>query len=140
MTEILASYHTALLMAAVLILSVHAQSFLSAMFKIVLGKQAPGVPAAGDYGNKTFRIYRAHMNSVENLSMFIGALLLAMIAGVSPNLVNWCAIIHVIARLAFWAIYYMGMGALAGGIRTIVFVIGFLASGVLAVAGLLALA
>lgn len=139
MTETLATYQTALMLSALLIVAVHAQSFLSAMYKIVLGKQAPGVPAAGDYTDKTFRIYRSHMNSVENLSMFLGALAIAIVAGVSPTLVNWCVIIHVIARLAFWAIYYTGIGALAGGIRTIVFVTGFMASLVLGIAALFAI-
>ncbi len=138
MRELLATYQTAIIMTGLLVIAVHAQNFLSAMYKIVLGKQPPGVAATGDYGDKTFRIYRTHMNSVENLSMFIAALVLAMIAGVSAALVNWLAIIHVIARLAFWAVYYSGIGAIAGGARTIVFVIGFLASMILAIAALIA--
>ena len=138
MTEMLTTYQTAITLAALLVVAVHLQSFLSALFKIVLGKQAPGVPAAGNNSDKAFRIYRTHMNSVENLSMFIAALIFAMIAGVSASLVNWLVIIHVIARLAFWAVYYPGPGALAGGLRTIVFVIGFTASMVLAIAALFA--
>ena len=138
MTELLTTYQTAIALAALLVIAVHLQSFLSAMFKIVLGKQAPGVAAAGDYSDRTFRIYRTHMNSLENLSMFLGALIFAMIAGVSAGLVTWLVIIHVVARLAFWAVYYTGLGALAGGLRTIVFVTGFMASMVLAIAALFA--
>ncbi|NNE23615.1 MAG: MAPEG family protein [Rhizobiales bacterium] len=138
MTEMLTTYQTAITLAALLVVAVHLQSFLSAMFKIVLGKQAPGVSAAGDYTDRTFRIYRTHMNSVENLTIFIAALIFAMIAGVNASLVNWLVIIHVVARLAFWAVYYPGLGALAGGLRTIVFVIGFTASMVLAITALFA--
>ncbi len=60
MTEILAAYGTSIVLTALLIVAVHAQSFLSALFKIVLGKQPPGVAAAGDHGDQTFRIYRSH--------------------------------------------------------------------------------
>ncbi len=138
MTEILATYQMAISMTALLVVSIHIQSFLAALYKIVLGKQAPGVAAAGDYHDRTFRVYRTHMNSVENLSMFVAALVFAMIAGVNASLVNWLVAVHVVARMAFWVIYYPGIGAIAGGVRTIVFVTGYLASAILAVSALLA--
>ena len=136
MTGILATYQLAILMTALLLIAVHAQNFLSALYKIIWGKQPPGKTATGDYDNKTFRFYRTHMNSVENLSMFIAALALAMITGVNASLVTWLVAIHVIARLAFWGVYYSGIGAIAGGVRTIVFVIGFTASVILAASAL----
>ena len=68
--------------------------------------------------------------------MFIAALALAMITGVNASLVTWLVAIHVIARLAFWGVYYSGTGAIAGGVRTIVFVIGFTASVILAASAL----
>ena len=136
MSEIVAAYGLAIVMALVLVLSVHIQNLLSAQFKIVRGKQPPGVPAEGNYGDKTFRVYRTHMNSVENLSMFIAALVFAILAGVNPVLVNWLAVIHVAARTAYWGVYYAGIGINAPGLRTICFVIGFFSSIALTIAAL----
>jgi len=86
-----------------------------------------------------FRVLRTHSNSVETLHVFGFALLLAVITGVKPTLVNIIALVFLAARLAFWAIYYSGIGKQAGGPRTMCFVAGMLANVILVIAALVKL-
>ena len=51
MSELLATYQTAIIMTGLLVIAVNAQSFIAAMYKIVMGKQPPGIAAAGDNVN-----------------------------------------------------------------------------------------
>ena len=82
---------------------------------------------------------RTYANSTENLPAIIAAIVLAIVAGVSPFWVNLLVGIHVAARLIHWAIYYAGFGASAGGPRTMIYVLGLVANIVLVVMALWAL-
>ena len=95
--------------------------------------ELPGIPLKGDHTKLSFRVLRTYANSTENFSVFVATLLLAIIAGVSPWIVNWLAGLHVAFRLVFWAVYYSGVGKVGGGVRTIVYVLGWLTNMVLAV-------
>lgn len=55
-----------------------------------------------------------------------------------PAWVNWLAGLQAAFRLLYWAVYYSGVGKAEAGPRTIVYVLGFLANAVLAIAALLA--
>ena len=129
----LAAYRPALLALAVLCLTVLVQSFLAGILALAPGHEVPGKPLRGDHPDRSFRIMRTYANSAENLPAFAVALLLAIFAGAGAVLVNWLAALHLAARLAYWIIYYIGMGKPGGGPRTVVYVIGLLANGALAV-------
>ncbi len=61
---------------------------------------------------------------------------IAIVIGVSAFLVNWLVALHVLFRLVYWAVYYSGFGKVAGGIRTITYVAGFLMNIILGLATL----
>lgn len=132
------AYHPALIALAILCIAVLIQSFLAGIFGLAKGNEIPGKPLRGDHDNFSFRSIRAYGNSVENLPAFGWVLLLAIIGGASPKLVNWLAGIHVTLRLIYWGIYYAGVGKVAGGPRTMVYVLAWLVNLVLAIVALLA--
>ena len=49
------------------------------------------------------------------------------------------SIIFIVARTAFWAVYYSGVGKVAGGPRTMCFVVGMIANVILVCACLYSL-
>lgn len=118
----LTPYQPSLLVLALLCLVVMIQSFMLAPLAFLKEEQAPGAPLQGDHAVFSFRVMRTHSNSVENLPIFGFSLILAIVVGVAPSLVNWLAAIHLAFRLAFWAVYYSGVGKVAGGPRTVCFV------------------
>ena len=121
-------YDPALLALAVLCSAVLIQSFLTAPLAFLKEEQSPGMPLRGDHGLLSFRVLRTYSNSVENLPCFGLSLLLAIFVGASASPVNWLAGIHVAFRLAFWAVYYGGIGKVAGGPRTLCYVGGLLSN------------
>jgi len=70
----------------------------------------------------SFRVLRTYLNSVENLSAFGLSLLLGILIGLDVAAVNWLAGIHAVFRFVFWAVYYSGVGKVAGGARTMSYV------------------
>lgn len=126
-------YRPALIALTVLCLAVLVQSFLAGILGFKDGVEVPGIPLKGNHQDFTFRALRTYGNSVENLPAFAIVVVLAVIVGASPGLVNWLAGIHVAIRLAYWGIYYSGIGKVAGGPRTGVYVLGWLVNLVLAV-------
>jgi len=132
----LSSYQLSISVLAALCLTTLVQNFLTAPFAFVNEEQVPGMPLRHDHSKLSFRAIRTHANSAESLPVFGFALLVAIIAGTAPAIVNWAAGIHFIFRMLFWAIYYSGVGKAAGGPRTIAFVGALLANIVLAAAAL----
>lgn len=136
---LLDAYKPSLIGMAVLCLIPLIQSFLSAPFAFVTQEQSPGMPLKGDHSLLSFRVLRTYANSVESLPAFGIALLIAIVACVNATLVNWLVAIHLIARLAFWFFYYSGIGRVAGGPRTMSYVVGLLTNIVLVAAAIYAL-
>ena len=136
----LSAYEPAIFALALLCLAVLTQALLTAPFAFLKEEQAPGMPLQGDHNLLSFRVLRTHSNSAESLPVFGFSLLIAVLVGVAAPLVNWLAAIHVASRLFFWAIYYSGVGKVAGGPRTIAFVGGALSNLILIGAALYALA
>lgn len=132
----LTAYQPALTALAVLCLAVLIQNFLTAPLAYIKNEQTPGLPLRGDHTLLSVRAVRTYENSAESLPAFGLVLLLAILIGVNTTLVNWLAIIHVGFRLAFWAVYYSGIGKVAGGPRTFCFVGGLVANIVLAIAAI----
>ena len=124
----LAGYQPALLALAVLAVVVPVQGFLAGALGLARSDEVPGRPLKGGHPDQSFRILRTYANSTENLPAFMAAVVLAIIAGAGAMLVNVLAVIHLVARLAYWLIYYGGIGKAGGGVRTIVYVIGLLAN------------
>lgn len=132
----LASYQLSFTVMAALSLTTLVQNFLTAPFAFAKEEQVPGMPLNFDHSKLSFRVSRTYSNSVESLPAFGWALLVAVIAGASPTLVNWLAGLYFMFRLAFWAIYYSGVGKIAGGPRTMAFVGGLVINIVLAITAL----
>lgn len=122
----LSAYQPSFLVLAALALITLVQNFATAPLAFITQEQVPGMPVQFDHSKLSFRAIRTHANSVESFPAFGWALLVAIVAGVSPNLVNWLAWIYLAFRLAFWAVYYAGIGKAAGGPRTLAFVGGLL--------------
>ncbi|MDD9909232.1 MAG: MAPEG family protein [Ahrensia sp.] len=130
----LAAYQPALAALIILCLAVLTQGFLAGVLGLAGGEQVAGMPLKGDHGLRSFRILRTYGNSTENLPVMLATTGLAIIAGVSAALVNWLVILHVGIRLAYWAIYYSGVGKVGGGLRTISYVGAFMMNVMLAFA------
>jgi len=128
----LIAYQPAILAVAVLCLAVLVQSFLAGALGLGKGEEIPGRPLKGDHGNFSFRVLRTYANSTENFSVFVATTVIAIIAGVSPWIVNWLVGLHVAVRLIYWGVYYGGIGKVSAGPRTIVYVLGWLLNTVLA--------
>ncbi|MEE8056538.1 MAG: MAPEG family protein [Pseudomonadales bacterium] len=127
----LLSYQLSFLALAVLCLSVLVQNFLTAPLAFLKEQQVPGMPLKGDHTLRSFRVLRTYANSVENLPTFGLTLFIAILIGVGPSLVNGLAVIHVAFRIAFWGVYYGGIGKVAGGPRTLCYVGGLISNIVL---------
>lgn len=125
------AYQPSLLALAFLCLAVLLQAVLTAPFAFAPGDEEPGMPLRGTHADLSFRVIRTYANSIENLPVFIGTLLLAIISGVDAVWVNWLAGLHVAARLLFWAVYYTGIGKIAGGPRTIGYLGGWITNTIL---------
>ena len=135
----LEGYRVSFLVLALLSLVTLIQNFLTAPLAFVKEEQTPGMPLQFDHSKLSFRALRTFQNSAESLPAFLAALLVAIVAGASPAFVNVAAGIYLLARIAFWAIYYSGIGKVTGGPRTMSFVACLLANISIAVAAIWAL-
>ena len=122
----LTAYRHSFLVLAGLALMTLIQNFATAPLAFVNDEQVPGMPVRFDQSKLSFRALRTYQNSAETFPAFGWALLMAILAGASPVLVNWLAIGYFLARVVFWMIYYSGIGKAAGGPRTMAFVAGLL--------------
>ena len=137
---LLADYQIAFFALAVAALIAPFQSLLSAPFAFFRREQVPGMPLRFNHSRTSFRVLRTYSNTVESLPAFGFAVLLASVAGAAAGWVNGLAVVHVGFRLAFWAIYYAGIGKPAGGPRTLVYLGGLLCNIALSMLALVALA
>lgn len=120
---------------------------LFALIKLVLGpvsaarKSKDAVPSGAvppaDYASAAYRLYRAHQNAVESLGPFGVVTIAAILAGAAPLGVNWAASIFLLSRIVLLVVHLRGWGRPDVGLRTYVYLVGFLSCLVL---GLLALA
>lgn len=128
------AYRISFLVLAGLALITLIQNFATAPLAFLNQEQVPGMPVQFDHSKLSFRALRTYSNSAETFPAFGWALLMAILAGAAPMLVNVLAIGYFIARMVFWGIYYAGIGKPAGGPRTMAFVAGLLCN--IALAGL----
>ena len=121
---------------------------LFALMTLVLGpvsanvKAQAGVPSgaapAADYGNVVYRLFRAHLNAVETLGPFAGVTLAAILAGAAPFWVNLAASVFLVARIVHLVVHLGGWGKADMGLRSYVYVLGFLCCLMLGVLALIA--
>ncbi|EPX80334.1 MAPEG family protein [Litoreibacter arenae] len=102
----LAAYDTSFVVLAALSLVVLIRNFATAPLAYASEEQVPGMPLQHDHSKLSFRAIRTYANSAETFPAFGWALLVAIIAGASPLLVNWLAALYRAWRLAFWVVYY----------------------------------
>ena len=137
MPEFAQPYNAALISVALLVLVVIAQSFYSTFTNLLARGGTPGQPVDGDHGDRHWRIYRVHQNSLENFGLFAATVFAAVLLGTSPGWINTLAIIVLIARVTHSIIYILGIGPISRGPRTIAFVVGFMSNAVMALVVLL---
>ena len=100
-------------------------SLLSAATGIRKGAKnmVPGQQHLADYDDPSYRLDRAFMNAAESLPVFATVLLAAVLAGVSPFMVNLAASVGLVIRLVYTFCYLRKIGAAYGGLRTVLTVI-----------------
>lgn len=136
----LTAYRVSFLVLAGVALVTLIQNVATAPLAFVNEEQVPGMPLQFDHSKLSFRAIRTYSNSAETLPAFGWALLVAILSGASPSHVNWLACGYFASRIAFWALYYSGLGKPAGGPRTMAFVAGLLCNLCLAGAAIWVLA
>lgn len=133
MEQILTQYHPALLSLAILCVAVLIQNVLTGFLAFTQkGGQTPGM-IKGRPEDLSYRVLRTYGNSVESLPAFSIIVFLAIVVSVSPKWVNLLAVIYVVIRLCFWAVYYHKIGAKTPGLRSPLYGLGWLTNMILAV-------
>ena len=85
--------------------------------------------------NTLYRIDRAHMNSVEALTPFVAAAIIAMLVGVPPVFLAILVWLHLAIRLTHVVVYLRGGEPAKGGhLRTVLYVSSAMVTLVLIVA------
>lgn len=139
MTDLVATYPTALLALAFLAFTLTLQSFIAGAYKNGVMKQASGMPVEGTPDDLVFRIVRTHMNGVENFSAFFALSILGIIAGANVKWLTWLILATVALRMLYWLLYYARIGTDNGGIRSITHVLALVVNLAIGVMALFAL-
>lgn len=95
----------------------------------------PGHPVSPDHSNFLFRAVRAQANSNESIAVFILLALFGMLAGATPAVLGWSALVYAAGRLGHMLCYYAGIGLA----RSVCFGIALLGLLGMAVAGIMTL-
>ncbi|MBI3504937.1 MAG: MAPEG family protein [Proteobacteria bacterium] len=69
------------------------------------------------------RAIRAHLNAVENLAIFVPAVLVAHVLNVSTPATQTAVVVYFFARLVHFAVYTAGVAV----VRTLAFTVGWIA-------------
>lgn len=100
-------YSTALLGIGVLLLMVFVQWLIASRCKASESGAIPGTPPKNmSHLNFTFRAWRTHQNTLENLGSMLGASFFAILAGSAPTLVAVLVWAMVLARIMHMVLYY----------------------------------
>ena len=128
MSELAATYSSVLTAWVVVALMYLIQATVADLVG-VRTKHTPGMPAEGGHDDLLFRVARAQANTNENLPVFILITAAAMALGNSPSMTANCTWAFVAGRAIHMLAYYADLRP----IRSVGFVIGFIAMIVLAV-------
>ena len=105
---------------------------LSALRKQKIGL-APGCQPEADYSSAVYRWHRAYCNLAETMGYFVAAVAAAILAGASPFWVNLFASIFFISRLVVAFVHIKGIGKPHSGVRSFIYVAGWLMCLILAI-------
>jgi uncharacterized MAPEG superfamily protein len=94
----------------------------------------PGTAVGGGHESFLFRAARAHANTNETIAAFILLALFGILHNAAPGWLNACALVFVAARVAHMLCYWAGVGVL----RSVAFVVAFLALVGMLIAGVMA--
>ena len=73
------------------------------------------------------RALAAHQNQIESFPLFAAGVLVAVLSGVTSNVVDWLAIAYIVARLLYLYFYLVDRASL----RSLVWAVGYLSSAAL---------
>ena len=78
----------------------------------------PGASFEQSYDNKSYRIDRAYLNTIEMLVFYAAIVFASVLAGANPFWINLLASAGLLCRLIANAVYIRGIGKAYGGVRT----------------------
>jgi uncharacterized MAPEG superfamily protein len=125
--EAFEAYGHAIVALALTVLLWAAIGPVSAVMKEKVGA-APGGSVPEDYATPAYRWQRAYANLTESLPAFAAAVLIAMLAGASPFWINLFAALFLVGRIAMAVVHVQGLGKPSGGLRSILYSVGWLAT------------
>ena len=127
--DVLIPYAPGLAALSFLAFMVLLQALVSTIFKSRKKDYVPGVALLPNHADLAFRLTRAFENSVENLSMFLLTVVLAIVFSVDDYWVNVLVMVFVVARYLHWVAYAFGWQMS----RSILYSIGLFSNLILAV-------
>lgn len=100
-------YHSAFWALWLVIVTVFVQGMIAAAIKAKQPNAIPGqIPDGLDHHSVVFRTSRTHLNSLENLTVFLGTAVLAILVGANPTWTAGLIWLYALARLAHMGLYY----------------------------------
>lgn len=138
--EFFEPYFAALFGIGVLLLMVFVQWLIASGRKAKQSGAVPGTPPKNmSHQDLTFRAWRTHQNTLENLGTMLGASFFAILAGSAATVVAILVWVMVLARIAHMVLYYAIATEKNPSPRSYFFLIAWLANLSLVVVGLYAL-
>ncbi len=133
-------YRTSLAGIGCLLLLVMLQWMIASGRKAKQPGSVPGKPPTElSHKDFTFRAWRTHQNTLENLGTMLGGSFFAILAGVSATIVAWLVWIMVIGRIIHMVLYYAIATGKNPSPRSYFFLIAWLANAGLIISGLVSL-
>ena len=137
MQTIFEPYFSALLGVGFLLLLVLVQWVIASRFKASQSGAIPGKPPQNlSHQDFTFRAWRTHQNTLENLGTMLGASFFAIVVGAGTGLVAALVWTMVVARVIHMILYYVIATDKNPSPRSYFFIIGWLANLALVIVGI----
>lgn len=137
MQTVFEPYFSALLGVGFLLLLVLVQWVIASRFKASQSGAIPGKPPQNlSHQDFTFRAWRTHQNTLENLGTMLGASFFAIVVGAGTGLVAALVWTMVVARVIHMILYYVIATDKNPSPRSYFFIIGWLANLGLVIGGI----
>src|SRR5690554_6709789 len=137
MQTVFEPYFSALLGVGFLLLLVLVQWVIASRFKASQSGAIPGKPPQNlSHQDFTFRAWRTHQNTLENLGTMLGASFFAIVVGAGTGLVAALVWTMVVARVIHMILYYVIATDKNPSPRSYFFIIGWLANLGLVIVGI----
>ncbi|MGX5914898.1 MAPEG family protein [Aliidiomarina sp. Khilg15.8] len=136
----ISDYSSSLLWVGILIAMVFVQWLIASGPKAKQPGAVPGTPPQNQtHADFTFRAWRTHQNTLENLGTMLGAAFFAILVGADPAWVSGLLAIMVVARIAHMVLYYAIATDKNPSPRSYFFLIAWVANLALLICGFIAL-